>query len=156
MPRHAVFLSYASEDRAIVDRIKEQLDEAGIDAWFDRAELQPGGSWAQVIRANIDSSAAFVPIISASAQRPGAREFRVEWELALEVRKRRPREPDGTPARFIVPVVIDGTGMQEDGVRPYFGDIHGVNLPGGQLSDEFCAKLRELVRHAQLASEIPR
>jgi len=78
MPRHAVFLSYASEDRSIVESIRTQLDEAGLDAWFDRLELQPGQSWAREIAANIDAAAVFVPVISSSVLQRTGREFRVD------------------------------------------------------------------------------
>lgn len=151
MRRHSVFLSYASEDRAIVEGIKSQLDAAGIDAWFDRTELELGQSWAKEIAANIDSAAAFVPIISSSVLHKGAREFRAEWERSLEAQRRRPRAADGNLARFIMPVVIDGTGMQTEGVRQYFGDMQAIELPGGQLTDGFRSTMRDLVRAAQLA-----
>jgi hypothetical protein len=151
MPRHAVFLSYASEDRAIVERVKSQLDAAGIDAWFDRSELQAGAGWSEEISANIDSAAAFVPVISKSVLGRGSREFRVEWERALKARERRPREASGGAARFIVPIVIDGTDMQAAGVREYFGGTQAVSLPGGAVSDEFRAAMRDLVRARQLA-----
>lgn len=35
----AVFLSYASEDRAIAERIRDALDRHGVDCWFDRQQL---------------------------------------------------------------------------------------------------------------------
>ncbi len=153
MPRYAVFLSYASEDRTVVERIKEQLEEAGIDTWFDRDDLKPASGWKESIRANIDRAAVFVPVISASVLRGGAREFRVEWEAALEARKRRSRESDGSPARFILPVAVDGTDMQANEVRPYFGDTQALQLPGGIDSGALVAALRELVRAARLAAE---
>lgn len=85
--------------------------------------------------------------------RPGAREFRAEWELALEARKRRPREPDGSPACFIYPLVVDDTDMQVDEVRPYFGDTQALRLPGGANVEALVTPLRELVRAARLAAE---
>ena len=149
MPRHAVFLSYASEDRATVLQLKNALDEAGIDVWFDRDELSAGEVWERKIKANIDIAAAFVPVISQSVIRPRAREFRVEWEYALEVRKRLPRDPGGGPAKFILPLVIDGTDMQSDAVRPYFGDLQAQYLTEGKPTTELRAALKLLVRGAQ-------
>jgi hypothetical protein len=149
MSRHAVFLSYASEDRQIVQRIKEQLDDARIDAWFDRSDLKAGDLWAEKIKANIDASSVFIPVISRSVQKKGRREFRIEWERALDVRKGRPREADGTPASFIIPIVVDATTMQVPGVREYFGGVQGVELSGGELTADFCDRLRTLFRKAQ-------
>jgi len=150
-PRRAVFLSYASEDRAIVERIKSQLDSSGIDAWFDVAELKGGQTWKEVIAADIDSAAVFVPIISKSVLRQGAREFRAEWECSLEARKRRTRLPNGTPAPFIVPAIVDNTDMQTPGIRQYFGAIQGFAVPGAVLTDDFLKRLNELVRDARAA-----
>jgi hypothetical protein len=152
MPRHAVFLSYASEDRAIVERMRSELDAAGIDAWFDRSELKPGESWNAAIAAGIDEAAAFVPVISGSVLGERSREFRVEWEQALRARERRPRDANGGAARFIVPVVIDGTDMQTPGVREYFGGVQAMVLPGGELTEEFRTAMRDLVRARQLAA----
>ena len=149
MPRHAVFLSYASEDRDIVRRIQRVLDEDGIDAWFDRSELKPGDLWADKIKANLDRASVFVPIISHSVLQPRAREFRVEWEYALEIRKRLPRDPSGTPAKFVLPLVIDDTDMQVEGVRPYFGDLQAQSCPGGEMPREFRDAIKELFRQAQ-------
>ncbi len=83
----------------------------------------------------------------------GGREFRVEWEAAVEARKRRPREPDGSPARFILPVAVDGTDMQANEVRPYFGGTQALQLPGGTDEGSLVTALRELVRAARLAAE---
>ena len=38
----AVFLSYASEDRAVVEQIRDSLEESGMDVWFDRHDPRPG------------------------------------------------------------------------------------------------------------------
>lgn len=149
MPRHAVFLSYAREDRTIVDSIKRDLDAHGIDAWFDRKELKPGDYWAEKLRANIDACSVFIPVISGSVLGPQAREFRAEWEHALAAVKRRPRQPDGSPARFIFPIVIDTTDMQTEGVREYFGAIQAEKAPSGKLTPDLLALVKELVRKAQ-------
>ena len=149
MPRRAVFLSYASEDRDTVRRIQRTLDEDGIDAWFDRSELQPGDLWADKIKSNLERASLFVPIISRSVLRPQAREFRVEWEYALEIRKRLPRDPSGAPAKFILPLVIDDTDMQTEGVRPYFGDLQAQSCPGGELPRQFREAIKALFRQAQ-------
>ncbi len=44
-PRHAVFLSYASEDRTVVERIKRQLQGAGVDPGLDCDDLKPASGW---------------------------------------------------------------------------------------------------------------
>jgi hypothetical protein len=131
-------------------RIREQLDQAGIDCWFDRTELQPGHAWAREIAAGIDGAAVFVPVISAQVLTSHGREFRVEWEQALQARLRRPRSSNGAPASFIVPVVVDDTLMTHDKVAPYFADTQAAAAPGGALDAAFVDQLRQLVRQSQL------
>jgi hypothetical protein len=149
MPRHAVFLSYASEDRDVVGRIQQKLDADGIDAWFDRLELGAGVDWKEAIRSSVEQASAFVPIISRSVLQPHLREFRAEWEIALEVRKRLTRQPSGAPAMFIFPIVIDDTDMQAEGVRGYFGDLQAQSCPGGELPQDFRGTMKALFRQAQ-------
>ena len=62
----AVFLSYASQDAAAVERIAEALRAAGVEVWFDKDELVGGDAWDQKIRRQIKECAIFVPIISAA------------------------------------------------------------------------------------------
>ena len=49
----AVFLSYAFEDAAAVQRVAEALREAGVEVWFDQNELTGGDAWDQKIRKQI-------------------------------------------------------------------------------------------------------
>ena len=46
----AVFLSYASQDAEAARRIAEALRAAGIEVWFDQAELRGGDAWDRQIR----------------------------------------------------------------------------------------------------------
>ena len=64
----AVFLSYASQDAAAVERIAEALRAAGVEVWFDKNELVGGDAWDQKIRRQIKECALFVPVISANTQ----------------------------------------------------------------------------------------
>lgn len=50
----AVFLSYASEDRSAVEKLKDALDQVGVEAFFDREQLQAGNEWEGKLRRNID------------------------------------------------------------------------------------------------------
>lgn len=51
-----VFLSYATEDKAISSKIAEQLEESGVDVWFAERELLPGDSMVDKIGKAISSS----------------------------------------------------------------------------------------------------
>ena len=40
-PSHAVFLSYASQDAELAQRICEVLRAAGVEVWFDQSAASP-------------------------------------------------------------------------------------------------------------------
>jgi hypothetical protein len=58
-PRGAIFISYAGEDIEAAKRLKAGLDSAGLEVWFDKAELQGGDTFALKITSKISSDARF-------------------------------------------------------------------------------------------------
>jgi hypothetical protein len=103
-PSHAVFLSYASEDAAVAERICEALRGAGVEVWFDRSELRGGDAWDREINEQIRRCQLFMPIISAHTEARDEGYFRREWGSALD--RMRDMAEHKT---YLVPVVIDGT-----------------------------------------------
>ena len=87
--RPDLFLSYAAEDRATVVRLKEGLEKAGIQVWFDQGRLQAGEAFNEVIKERIYGSTLFVPCISAATcqayRENTSRYFKQEWGEALMV-----------------------------------------------------------------------
>ena len=100
----AVFLSYAREDSAAVQRIADSLRAAGVEVWFDQNELTGGDAWDAKIRGQIKTCALFAPVVSAATQARREGYFRIEWKLAAQ---RTHAIADGTP--FLLPVVMDAT-----------------------------------------------
>lgn len=146
MQKGAVFLSYASEDRPAVMLIRDALEQAGIDVWFDRnpEALRAGDNFEAKIKANIDKCSLFVPIISRHTTTPNPRFFRIEWNYAQELAA---RYPDNW--RFIIPVVIDDTPPDATTVPDKFRRLHWERMPGGQASGEFVTDIRNLYRDYQ-------
>jgi hypothetical protein len=140
MPENAVFISYAREDLPAVQKLKAGLDAAGVTTWFDMERLEGGDDYDRKIRQNISRCAFFVPVISATTQRRLEAYFRREWSYAVD-RARNIAEG----ALFILPVCIDGTPEAVAQVPDRFKAVHFTRLPGGDVSPEFAARLRELV-----------
>jgi|GEM_PF-556950 len=67
-----IFLSYASQDRAIADSINHALLDQGHDVFFDRDDLSPGEEYHNTIRAAIERAELFVFLISEYAIDPGS------------------------------------------------------------------------------------
>jgi hypothetical protein len=140
-PTKAVFLSYASQDADAAKRIAEALRAAGVEVWFDQAELVGGDAWDQKIRTQVRECALFVPVISATTQ--GRREayFRLEWKIADE---RTHLMAKGTP--FILPVVIDDTSDRGALVPDSFLAVQWTKLPRGETSSAFAEPISDWLR----------
>ncbi len=126
-PRPTVFLSYASEDRAAVQRIREALPGFGLEVWYDESDLLGGDAWDQKIRGQIRDCDFFMPVISAHTEARREGYFRREWRLAAE------RTLDmADDSVFLVPVVIDDTQEGVARVPDKFRAVQWVRVPEGR------------------------
>ena len=140
MPDNAVFISYAREDLPAVQRLKAELDAAGIRTWFDLDRLEGGDDYDRKIQRNIARCSYFIPVISATTERRLEGYFRREWSYALD-RSRNIAEG----ALFIVPVCIDGTQAIDAHVPDRFKALHITRLPGGEVTPEFARHLQDFL-----------
>jgi len=145
MPENAVFISYAREDLAAVQKLKMALDAAGLTTWFDMNRLESGDDYDRKIRGNIARCSFFVPVVSANTQRRLEAYFRREWSYAAD-RMRSMAEG----AVFVLPVCVDETTEAAAVVPEKFKAVHFARLAGGEPTAEFVNRLRELAagRHA--------
>jgi len=144
-PPRAVFLSYASQDAEAAKRICEALRAQGVEVWFDQNELVGGDAWDAKIRTQIAECALFVPLISANTQARLEGYFRIEWKLAA----RRTHAMAAAKA-FLLPVVLDDTRDAGAHVPDEFREVQWTRLPGGEVTEAFCARVRRLV-HGSVA-----
>ena len=92
-----VFLSYASEDRALAEQIHFTLRGQGHDVFFDREDLPPGEEFNDRIRHGIEGSDLFVFLVSPQAFDAGSYTIN-ELEIAQQTWPR----PDGR----LLPVLL--------------------------------------------------
>ncbi len=137
----AVFLSYASQDAAAVGRLRDALDAAGIEVWFDQRHLEGGDDFDQQIKRNIRACSLFVPVISASTQARHEGYFRLEWTLAVERAK---LIAETVP--FILPVAIDPVNEAAALVPERFLQVQWTRLPGGAPTSDFIDRMVRLIR----------
>jgi hypothetical protein len=137
----SVFLSYASQDAAAVRKLRDALDAAGIDVWFDQRHLEGGDDFDQQIKRNIRGCSLFLPVISANTQARHEGYFRLEWSLAAERAK---LIAETIP--FILPVTIDPVPENDALVPERFLQVQWTRLPGGNPSPEFIERMVRLVR----------
>jgi hypothetical protein len=141
MPDNAVFISYAREDLPAVQQLKAGLEAAGVTTWFDIDRLEVGDHYDRKIQRNVARCSYFVPVVSATTQRRHEGYFRREWSYAMDSAR---NMADG--ALFILPVSIDDTTAAEALVPDKFKALHFTQLPGGQVSAEFAARLADFMR----------
>ncbi|HEX4135480.1 MAG TPA: toll/interleukin-1 receptor domain-containing protein [Bryobacteraceae bacterium] len=99
--RLRVFIAYATEDRAIAERLFRQLTARGFAAWLDRRKLLPGQDWPHRIEDAIESSDFLIACFSSrSIRKRGG--FQREIRLALECASRIPLDDV-----FLIPVRLD-------------------------------------------------
>lgn len=139
-----VFLSFCSADRETVRAFKDALTKAGVPAFLDERDIDPGTDWDAVISSNLDHSLLFVPFISKNTERSDDAYFWSEWKDAA-ARERR-KAPDVT---FIVPVALDPVDPQAANVPPRFRELQWQQLHGRAPTDTFVQFIRETYREGQ-------
>jgi hypothetical protein len=141
MPDGVLFISYAREDRAAVERLQASLKDFPI--WLDQDKLDVGDDWERKIEDNIARCRFFMPIISRTTDRRLEGFFRREWNQAAD--RTRAMHDD---CRFIVPVAIDETKAGTARVPKAFLRAHWWRLPGGEITAQFLDEIRELFESA--------
>jgi hypothetical protein len=142
-PGFTVFVSYAREDLQSAERVVRQLQEVGIDVWFDRAQLTGGDSFIQETRRAIDECSLFVSLISKASTRQSQALFILERKLAAE----RAGRIEGR--LFYIPLLLD------DVEPPFRSEPHLVNqlqwarAPEGRLAPDVIQMFIHLVREAR-------
>jgi hypothetical protein len=140
MPENAVFISYAREDLAAVQKLKGALDAAGIRTWFDMDRLEGGDDYDRKIQKNIGRCSYFIPVVSANTERRTEAYFRREWSYAID--RTRNMADD---AIFILPVCVDQTNVASARVPDRFRALHITSAPDGEPPGGFVQRLKELL-----------
>jgi adenylate cyclase len=136
----AIFISYASEDAAVAQRICADLRQAGLEVWIDQSDLRGGDAWDTSIRRQIRECALFVPLISANTNTRSEGYFRLEWKLAVD---RTHLMADDQP--FLLPLVVDATPDAEARVPDLFRERQWMRVPDGELPPEVIGRLARLL-----------
>jgi TolB-like protein/Tfp pilus assembly protein PilF len=136
----AVFISYASQDAQAASCICAALRAAGIEVWLDQSELRGGDAWDQSIRRQIKTCTLFIPLISKHTHERAEGYFRLEWKLAVD----RSHLIMANKA-FLLPVVIDDTGDDDENVPDKFREVQWTRLPAGETPPAFVERIQRLL-----------
>jgi len=139
--KHTVFLSYASEDRLLVQRVYRTLRQARLAPWMDKPPrpwqhegLRPGEEWDQGIRGRLARARVILIFLSRrSIQKKGyvQREYRLALNMAME-------QPPGSTT--VIPVLLQP--CQVPDIR-----VDTVSLRGFQWYELYASGAAALVDH---------
>ncbi|MFO1448605.1 MAG: toll/interleukin-1 receptor domain-containing protein [Opitutaceae bacterium] len=149
--RPSVFLSYASEDRPAARRLRDALNQAGLEVWYDENELGGGDAWDQKIRRQIRECTFFIAVISSTTDQRSEGYFRREWRLAVE------RTLDmADDMLFLVPIVIDETHEEGARVPEKFLTVQWVRVPDGVANPALDGVTRRLLASVRTPAASPK
>jgi hypothetical protein len=113
-----IFISYASEDFNIADRLADTLEIFGFSIWFDKKSLLPGDNWKSEIRKAIKNCRYIILLLSNhSVSKKG--EVQREFKLALEEQEKYPENEI-----FIIPARLDNCSPANEKLK----ELHWVDL----------------------------
>jgi len=101
LPITLVFLSYAKEDKTMVEFVMKNLHDNGVTTWYDNKDLLPGDLWEEKILNGIDKADyVFVFLSSKTLNRAGYKNKELRYILDQYSLK-----PFGK--KYIIPILLD-------------------------------------------------
>lgn len=114
----SVFLSYASEDIDSARRLYNDLQEIGVNVWFDKESLLPGQNWNQAVRKAIKTCRFFLALLSEnSLNKVGF--VQKETKYALEVLDEYPGS-----VIYLIPARLDACTPSDEKLQ----NLHWANM----------------------------
>jgi len=114
-PALRAFLSYVREDRQVVARLRDEVENAGIGVWQDIDSLIPGKRWKEEIEQAIRSGDFFIACFSENSAKRARTHMREEILIAVEELRLRPVDRS-----WFIPVMLSAS------------QIPDVSIGGGQ------------------------
>lgn len=113
-----VFVSYAREDRRVVEEVVKALKSQGVTVWVDYEDLDPGEKWDQAIAHAIPTSRYFLAMLSKyTLTKKGhvQKEVKAAWSVA-----------EGYPdsSIFVIPARLEDCSVQET----KFSELNYIDL----------------------------
>jgi hypothetical protein len=128
-----VFISYSQKDEALASKVVAILEEAGLDAWYDKREITPGENWAEKIAQGLRESDAMVVLLTPGALESGPVRLDIDYALMEKSYNKR-----------LIPVIVgEPEEFSKEGIPWIFKHLNVINLPERGKDDE---SLRQIAR----------
>ena len=125
-----VFLSYADEDRATMEKIRNSLRRAGITVWTNRTDIKTGEVFAEAINRGIEQADNLVYLLSPDSI--NSTYCQQELDLAVELNKR------------IIPVLVRETEARQ--IPKALEYLHYIDLTDNVKEEDYLLDESELLR----------
>lgn len=159
-----VFLSYVRDDQQLVDRLADELRQAGVSVWLDRDQIKPGQRWQHTIRQAIENGAYFIACFSRQYEMRSRSYMNEELTLAIEELRRRPVD-----RTWFIPILLTDASIPDrpigagetlrdiqwvslyedwdDGIRRILDVVAPIGPPSTRLTDDERRVLSSLTQH---------
>lgn len=141
-----VFLSYASDDRLVVEALAGRLRDSGVTPFLDRWHLGPGDPWQEELELALSASCACAVFLGPGGIGPWHNE---EMRLALDKQAR-------DASYRLIPVLLPGVEPKSlEVLRGFLGRLSWAELPADTGGEEALhALLRGIMRVTPEPGEI--
>ncbi len=117
-----VFISYATEDYEMAEKLYDDLKKEDINVFLDKKDLLPGQNWEKVIQQVIRKSSCFISLISNDSLKKRGFVQR-EQQIAFEVADKVPEDEI-----FIIPLTLGDVNI--DKLPEQMKTIHQTDISG--------------------------
>ena|SRR5215475_570559 len=133
-----VFITYATKDEALASKLASSLEEAGLDAWYDKREILPGDNWAEKISQGLKESNAMVVLLTPSALESQTVQRNISYALG-----------DESFSNRLIPVIIgDSHDLPEDRLPWIFKRLKTITVSKSEEETEQFKKVAEAIKAA--------
>jgi TIR domain len=133
-----VFISYSSKDEALATRLVASLEDAGLDAWYQKREIMPGDNWAEKIAQGLKESNAMVVLLTADALESDAVQSSISYALGEKAFNKR-----------LIPVLVgDSKDFPSDRIPWIFKRLKTITLPRDDTNKDQFKQIVQVLKDA--------
>jgi hypothetical protein len=131
-----VYISYPRTNSALAERIVKELDQAGLDVWFDEREIFPGDNWAGKISEALKESDAMVVVLTPDILKSGWVQHEISYALGEKHFNGR-----------VIPVFVGSPeSFPENSVPWILRHLKAVNLPDHAPAEEDLQQIAQALK----------
>jgi len=125
-----VFLSFADEDRAFMDKVAKTLMREGMTVWRNKTDIKSGAEYGEVINGGIEQADNLVFLMSRASLKSEYCEKELTYARSLNKR--------------IIPLLIEA--VDPETIIPELRTIHFIKCPKDQAESNYQANIAKLLR----------